>query len=181
MTKTNDEQLAEYRERLLLMDQFREQLLKLDPNMTPDKLVAFALDPMTFKYAHYGYLFDVWMSGRQPPKDHEVSKLVNELRDVATTFAGTEQLRARLAEVVVPSLRVGVPAAPESRECSECGSTNLFWGISHRGASGIQDGRHCIREISATFYLGCSACSHTLETVSERQMLRRMNAPFTQE
>lgn len=40
-------------------------------------------------------------------KDHQIAALVNELRDIAVKFHGTQQLRERIAHVVVPALRAG--------------------------------------------------------------------------
>lgn len=34
-------------------------------------------------------------------KDHEIAKLVNDLTDVAKTYADTRQLRARISKVVI--------------------------------------------------------------------------------
>jgi hypothetical protein len=38
-------------------------------------------------------------------KDHQIAALVNELRDIAVQYHGTQQLRERIAQVVVPILR----------------------------------------------------------------------------
>lgn len=38
-------------------------------------------------------------------KDHQIAALVNELRDIAVEFQGTQQLRERIAQVVVPALK----------------------------------------------------------------------------
>ncbi len=38
-------------------------------------------------------------------KDHQIAALVNELRDIAVQYHGTQQLRERIAQVVVPALR----------------------------------------------------------------------------
>lgn len=38
-------------------------------------------------------------------KDHQIAALVNELRDIAVEFHGTQQLRERIARVVVPALK----------------------------------------------------------------------------
>ena len=45
-------------------------------------------------------------------KDHQIAALVNELRDIAVQYHGTQQLRERIAHVVVPVLR----AAPSVLE-----------------------------------------------------------------
>lgn len=39
-------------------------------------------------------------------KGHQIAALVNELRDIAVEFHGTQQLRERIAQVVVPVLKV---------------------------------------------------------------------------
>lgn len=38
-------------------------------------------------------------------KDHEIRELVNELRDTAVQFHATQQLRERIAYIVVPHLK----------------------------------------------------------------------------
>lgn len=38
-------------------------------------------------------------------KDHEIAELVNHLRDIAVAYHDTEQLRARIAYVVVPKIK----------------------------------------------------------------------------
>ena len=38
-------------------------------------------------------------------KDHEITLLVNELTKVARTYGQTEQLRARIAEVVIKTIK----------------------------------------------------------------------------
>jgi len=38
-------------------------------------------------------------------KDHQIAALVNELRDIAIEFHGAQQLRERIAQVVVPALK----------------------------------------------------------------------------
>lgn len=38
-------------------------------------------------------------------KDHEIAKVVNELRDIATQYHDTQQLRERIASIVVPILK----------------------------------------------------------------------------
>lgn len=38
-------------------------------------------------------------------KDHEIAKIVNDLRDVAVEFHATQQLRERIAQVIVPALK----------------------------------------------------------------------------
>lgn len=37
-------------------------------------------------------------------KDHEIAKLVNDLREVAIEFHGAQQLRERIAQLVVPAI-----------------------------------------------------------------------------
>lgn len=41
----------------------------------------------------------------QQIKDHVIAQTVNKLRDVAIVFHGTQQLRERIAEVIVPLLK----------------------------------------------------------------------------
>lgn len=38
-------------------------------------------------------------------KDHEIAQMVNTLRDIAKEYASTEQLRERIAQVLVPILK----------------------------------------------------------------------------
>lgn len=46
-------------------------------------------------------------------KDHEIARIVNELRDIAIRYHGTQQLRERIAQVVVPALRrTATPQSP---------------------------------------------------------------------
>ena len=46
-------------------------------------------------------------------KDHEIALVVNELRDIAIRYHGTQQLRERIAQVVVPALRrTATPQSP---------------------------------------------------------------------
>ena len=49
-------------------------------------------------------------------KDHEVRTLVNTLRDVAIQYSGTQQLRARIAEVVLPFVQRADVLAPQSSQ-----------------------------------------------------------------
>jgi hypothetical protein len=44
-------------------------------------------------------------------KDGEIAKVVNELRDIATQYHATQQLRERIANVVVPLLSQAAPVA----------------------------------------------------------------------
>lgn len=41
----------------------------------------------------------------ETPKDHEIARAVNTLRDIAIEFHGAQQLRERIARVVVPLLK----------------------------------------------------------------------------
>ena len=47
-------------------------------------------------------------------KDHEITLIVNQLRDVAKEYGQTQQLRERIANVIVPVLSASKPAAPLS-------------------------------------------------------------------
>lgn len=44
-------------------------------------------------------------------KDHEIALVVNRLRDIAIDFHAAGQLRARIADLIVPLLK-GVPFSP---------------------------------------------------------------------
>lgn len=50
---------------------------------------------------------------QQPIKDHQIAQIVNQLRDIAIEFGGTQQLRERIAVVIVPMLKAQQPATPE--------------------------------------------------------------------
>jgi len=45
--------------------------------------------------------------------EHEIALTVNRLRDIAKEYGQTQQLRQRIAAVVVPLLSASKPAAPE--------------------------------------------------------------------
>jgi hypothetical protein len=49
---------------------------------------------------------------QEPIKDHVIAKTVNELRDIALQFHDTQQLRERIAGVLVPVLR-SAPQEPD--------------------------------------------------------------------
>lgn len=38
-------------------------------------------------------------------KDHEIARIVNILRDIAVEYGQTQQLRERIAQVIVPVLK----------------------------------------------------------------------------
>lgn len=38
-------------------------------------------------------------------KDHEIAQMVNDLTDVAKTYAGSQQLRARISNVVIDHVK----------------------------------------------------------------------------
>ena len=46
------------------------------------------------------------MTPEETLSDGEIAKIVNELRDIAVQYHGTQQLRERIARVVVPRLKV---------------------------------------------------------------------------
>lgn len=47
--------------------------------------------------------------GKSRIKDHEIAETVNTLRDIALEFRDAQQLRARIADVLVPLLKKGTP------------------------------------------------------------------------
>jgi hypothetical protein len=49
-------------------------------------------------------------------KDGEIAKVVNELRDIATQYPATQQLRERIANVIVPLLRDAAPVPQDGDE-----------------------------------------------------------------
>ena len=68
-------------------------------------------------------------------KDHQIAALVNELRDIAVQYHGTQQLRERIAQVVVPVLRAAdsvLKDAARYRWLREWSST-MFVKISING------------------------------------------------
>lgn len=42
-------------------------------------------------------------------KDHQIAEVVNQLRDIALQFHGAQQLRERIAHVIVPLLKEPQP------------------------------------------------------------------------
>ena len=52
-------------------------------------------------------------------KDHEIAQLVSELTQVAKDYGQTQQLRARISEIVVKA--VTPPPLPDP-ECTICGT-----------------------------------------------------------
>lgn len=77
-------------------------------------------------------------------KDHQIRELVNELRDIAVEYHGTQQLRERIARAIravmlqgadgKPELTVSYGPMPESN-----GKTN-WTAILHRKGEGMLDG-----------------------------------------
>lgn len=56
----------EDRRQLALMEEFREDIRKLETDRTnDDHLQAFKLNPLQFRYAHYDHLFKLWMMARE--------------------------------------------------------------------------------------------------------------------
>lgn len=50
-------------------------------------------------------------------KDHEIAKIVTELRDIAKEFGATQQLRNRISGYIVPILRgEGIPSPIQGAE-----------------------------------------------------------------
>jgi hypothetical protein len=67
-------------------------------------------------------------------KDHQIAALVNELRDIAIQYHVAQQLRERIAQVVVPAVRaaqadsVQEDAARYRWLAASCRSTSEHWG-----------------------------------------------------
>ncbi len=59
-------------------------------------------------------------------KDHEIARLVNELRDIANEYAGTGQLRGRISECVTTALN------PKCRECNGTGRLCMAGCSAHQ-------------------------------------------------
>lgn len=55
-------------------------------------------------------------------KDHEIAQLVNELTKVAKEFAGAQQLRERISQLVVAAIK---PAEPLTWEATSAGLTKF--------------------------------------------------------
>ena len=49
-------------------------------------------------------------------KDHRIAEIVNELRDIAIDYSTTQQLRARIADYIVPHLKAQQSNAHDQRE-----------------------------------------------------------------
>ncbi len=70
-------------------------------------------------------------------KDHQIAQAVNTLRDVAVQYHGTQQLRDRIADVVVPLLREAtttpqaIPAIPTMADAVAAGDGTLHGAIDH--------------------------------------------------
>lgn len=62
------------------------------------------------------------MGGAEMIKDHEIAKLVNDLRDVAVQFHGAQQLRARIQEVLLPFIETTKP----KRVCKVCKGSGSY-------------------------------------------------------
>jgi hypothetical protein len=60
--------------------------------------------------------------------------------------------------------------------CPECASSKLTFAITHQGATGIADGRHCIGEVKTIVYLGCDWCSETIWNLNEDEFLELLNS-----
>lgn len=52
-------------------------------------------------------------------KDHEIRGIVNELTEVAGNYANTQQLRDRIASVIVPVLKNRLPKPQTNRDAFE--------------------------------------------------------------
>jgi hypothetical protein len=60
-------------------------------------------------------------------------------------------------------------------QCSACGSKSLKWHCGQKNLSGVQDGLFRMHEVGTEFYLGCEACSETLQVVSGDQVAEHLN------
>lgn len=59
--------------------------------------------------------------------------------------------------------------------CKECGGTELTWQTSIVNGSNVQQGRLNTSDVECQFYLGCDACSETLQTISADKVAGLMN------
>ena len=60
-------------------------------------------------------------------------------------------------------------------QCKECNSTDLKWHSGLRNKGSVVDGRLCINDIEAIFYLGCEFCSETLQVVDGEKVAEHLN------
>lgn len=102
--------------------------IRKGPDMPPAQPVADSEPVAVIDLANLDYLLsgadaDVWPSEReemgdvllyrhaQPatvvPKDHQIRELVNQLRDIAIEYHGTQQLRERIARVLRAAMLSG--------------------------------------------------------------------------
>lgn len=71
---------------------------------------------------------------QQPLKDHQIAKLVNDLRDVAKEYGQTQQLRERIAGIVRDALVAPVQAG--AQQAVGDGSTPGLWFVRKRERDG---------------------------------------------
>lgn len=86
-------------------------------------------------------------------KDHEKRELVNELRDVAVKYAGTQQLREHIAHVV----NVRVPADLEKEAARKMATDFYYWWHNQPGTNTQQGFDEWWREHHKKEYLDIPA------------------------
>lgn len=69
-------------------------------------------------------------------KDHEIALVVNELRAIAVTFRDADQLRSRIASVIVPLLK-SRPTPEQFGEARDAGSLTLKQRADISRAAGV--------------------------------------------
>lgn len=82
-------------------------------------------------------------------KDHQIRELVNDLRDIAVEYHGTQQLRERIARTVRSAmLQAGnSPVTPDGLALVP------KWLTAENGAKGVLSG-----EFSETKFINCPEC-----------------------
>jgi hypothetical protein len=72
-------------------------------------------------------------------KDHQIAALVNELRDIAVKFHDTQQLRERIAQVVVPALQTGADSVLEDAASGMAAEYQRWIDFFHKGNGDYND------------------------------------------
>lgn len=62
-----------------------------------------------------------------------------------------------------------------TRTCTNCGSTNLRWGLSKANNSAVMDGRLRMHDISILAYLACEECSEVLQYLAQSEAENLLN------
>jgi hypothetical protein len=83
-------------------------------------------------------------------KDHEIREMVNELTQVAKEYAGTQQLRERISEVVQGTIRIPKAGEPKMTQCKygqeqeSCHKSPMNCDYLHDEIQNVEDyAKHC--------------------------------------